>query len=311
MAHRHGSFTRKGMSMKNTRAFTLIELSLTLAMALIMAGALVPNYVRSLHIEAAKKTALEMSQIAEAARVYYIQNNAWPDGLDVLKAAGFIDSAWKARNPFAGDYTLELSGADLGVKTVMRQEMVPVVAAALPMSGAAGTAVWMSVTPPGALAQATPTGTIVPWAALDIPEGWFICDGRALSRMEQAALFAVIGTRYGAGDGTSTFDLPDLRGRTIVGMDDMGGGAANVLMDARARVLGGKFGEEKHALTLAEMPAHAHSYTYTPWWGGRYDGHSSPVMTPGEATGTTGPAGGGNAHNIVQPSMALLWIIKG
>lgn len=72
-------------------------------------------------------------------------------------------------------------------------------------------------------------GTILPWAGVeaDIPSFALICDGSAVSRTTYADLFAEIGTTYGSGDGSTTFNLPDLRGRTIYGKDDMGGAAAN------------------------------------------------------------------------------------
>ena len=78
-----------------------------------------------------------------------------------------------------------------------------------------------------------PSGMLAPFAGATAPTGWFLCDGQAVSRSTYANLFAVIGTTYGAGDGTAssgtTFNVPDLRGRTIAGQDDMGGSAASRL----------------------------------------------------------------------------------
>jgi microcystin-dependent protein len=75
----------------------------------------------------------------------------------------------------------------------------------------------------------TPAGVVVAFAGGTAPTGWLICDGSAVSRTTYAALFAAIATAYGAGDGSTTFNLPDLRGRAAVGKDDMGGSAANRL----------------------------------------------------------------------------------
>lgn len=61
------------------------------------------------------------------------------------------------------------------------------------------------------------------------PSGWLLCYGQAVSRTAYAALFAVIGTTFGAGDGSTTFNLPDARGRVLAGKDDMGGTAAGQL----------------------------------------------------------------------------------
>lgn len=73
------------------------------------------------------------------------------------------------------------------------------------------------------------TGTIHEFAGSTAPSGYFFCDGSAVSRTAEAALFAVIGTAYGVGDGSTTFNLPDKRGRVAVGRDDMGGTGANRL----------------------------------------------------------------------------------
>ena len=68
-----------------------------------------------------------------------------------------------------------------------------------------------------------PTGTVIAFAGVMPPPGWMECDGMAISRTTYAALFAVIGTTYGAGDGQTTFNLPDLRGEFIRGWDHLRG----------------------------------------------------------------------------------------
>jgi microcystin-dependent protein len=79
----------------------------------------------------------------------------------------------------------------------------------------------------------TPAGSLMPYAGTTAPSGWLLCFGQEVSRSTYAALFAVAGTAYGAGDGSTTFNLPDLRGRVIAGQDDMGGSAANRLLNTR------------------------------------------------------------------------------
>lgn len=74
-----------------------------------------------------------------------------------------------------------------------------------------------------------PSGMLAPFAGTSAPSGWFLCYGQTVSRTTYAALFTAIGTTYGTGDGSTTFNLPDLRGRTIAGVDDMGGSAASRL----------------------------------------------------------------------------------
>jgi microcystin-dependent protein len=95
-----------------------------------------------------------------------------------------------------------------------------------------------------------PPGVIVPYAGGVAPAGWLFCNGSAVDRTFFSNLFAVIGTTYGVGNGTSTFNIPDLRGRVPVGLN---AGTFNVL--------GKVGGEETHATTLAEMPVHTHSLT--------------------------------------------------
>lgn len=74
-----------------------------------------------------------------------------------------------------------------------------------------------------------PTGVVLPFAGASAPTGWLLCAGQAVSRTTYSDLFAVISTAHGAGDGSTTFNLPDYRGRTPAGLDNMGGTAANRL----------------------------------------------------------------------------------
>ena len=76
------------------------------------------------------------------------------------------------------------------------------------------------------------TGEIKPFAGATVPKGYLLCFGQAISRTAYAGLFAVLGTTYGAGDGSTTFNLPDLRGLVVAGKDDMGGSTANRLSSA-------------------------------------------------------------------------------
>jgi microcystin-dependent protein len=95
-----------------------------------------------------------------------------------------------------------------------------------------------------------PIGALLPYAGTAAPPRFLLCNGAAVSRTTYAALFAVIGTTYGAGDGSTTFNLPDLQGRTPVGAGP-GAGLTN-------RAVAAKGGEESHVLTVGEMPAHSH-----------------------------------------------------
>lgn len=93
-------------------------------------------------------------------------------------------------------------------------------------------------------------GDIKVSAAATAPTGWLSCDGSAVSRSTFATLFAATGTTYGAGDGSTTFNIPDFRGRTIIGAGTGSG------LTARSR--GQTVGEETHQLSLLEIPDHVH-----------------------------------------------------
>lgn len=147
-----------------------------------------------------------------------------------------------------------------------------------------------------------------------IPAGWLICDGAEVNRTTYAGLFTAIGTAFGVGNGSTTFNVPDLRGRVPGGKDDMGQGAANTITDSNADTLGGEFGTETHTLTEAEMPAHTHTLTSKTSSSGAQSGildnNFDATSSGSGATATTDPIGSGNAHNNVQPTLFLNFIIK-
>lgn len=123
---------------------------------------------------------------------------------------------------------------------------------------------WTNLTSGGS--GGVPSGTIMAFAGSTAPDGWAFCSGAAVDRTTYANLFSVIGTSYGAGDGSTTFNLPDLRGRTIFGKDDMGGSAASRLTVAggiAGSTLGAAGGSQTRTLVVANLPSHSHSFTGT------------------------------------------------
>jgi microcystin-dependent protein len=105
------------------------------------------------------------------------------------------------------------------------------------------------------------TGEIRMYAGSSAPAGWLVCDGSAVSRTTYATLFAVMGTTFGAGDGSTTFNLPNFKGRIPIGVGQgntaEGGGAGT------NRVLGATAGAEKHTQTIGEVGSHGHTATGT------------------------------------------------
>jgi microcystin-dependent protein len=146
----------------------------------------------------------------------------------------------------------------------------------------------------------TPSGSVISYAGSTAPSGWLMADGSAVSRVTYSVLFAVIGTTYGSGDGATTFNLPNLKGKTPVGFN-----AAETEFNA----LGKTGGEKTHLLSVAEMPSHTHTVRYA-ISGGTYT--SPTVGNNGSEQGdiNTGSAGSNAAHNNLQPYIALNFIIK-
>lgn len=179
-----------------------------------------------------------------------------------------------------------------------------------------------------------PVGCVMPFLGIIEPEGWALAYGQAVPRTgTYANLFAIIGTTYGAGDGSTTFNLPDLRGRVIAGRDNMGGTAANRLTTGGSGVngaaLGGNGGAETHTLSTAQMPVHSHgtndpghthafnngyaaytNQTTQTWGGGSAGGITASGLAPNVTGITIQNAGSGQAHNNTQPTYVLNFIIK-
>lgn len=183
------------------------------------------------------------------------------------------------------------------------------------------------------VASAIPVGVMVPYAGTTAPSGWLLCYGQAVSRSTYAALFSVINTIHGAGDGATTFNLPDARDAAIVGKGNMGGTAKGLLSKFASVTLGAIFGVQEHALTPAQNAPHKHnSGTLTAAnhvhpFGTEAIGNvgagtrrfvtgtaSNPLNTLGSGdlsvSGETASSGDGEAHPNVQPSLVMNFIIK-
>ncbi len=155
-----------------------------------------------------------------------------------------------------------------------------------------------------------PVGMVAPFAGSTAPTGWLMCFGQNVSRSTYSALFTAISTAFGVGDGSTTFGLPDLRGRAVAGKDDMGGTSANRLITmVSGGTLGASGGAEQYALGASEIPSHTHSIGLFTTGGG-----GSQVIQGGWAynnfaTISSGSTGGNGAHTNTQPTLVLNYII--
>lgn len=162
-------------------------------------------------------------------------------------------------------------------------------------------------------------GLILSYGGSSAPTGFLMCDGSAVSQTDYADLYAIIGISYG-NPGGGLFNLPDLRGRTLIGK---GTG-----IGLSSRLIGATGGEEEHEITLSELPSHGHTindpthrhagvYALGPGalpyhHFSAFSGETTPVRTTdATSTGITiGNTGGGGAHNNMQPSLVVNFIIK-
>lgn len=163
-----------------------------------------------------------------------------------------------------------------------------------------------------------PIGAVLPYAGAAAPSGWLLAFGQNVSRTTWAALFAVIGTTWGVGDGSTTFGIPDLRGRAVFGKDNMGGSAAGKLTNSATGGIDGSAlgasnagGEQAHQVTDPEMAAE------TLTQGGVRINSGGPTSVTTQTGSNNGALtlvfsfGGNIGHNNVPPGIVLNYIIFG
>lgn len=163
-----------------------------------------------------------------------------------------------------------------------------------------------------------PVGALLTWTSLSLPnDAWLWADGSAVSRIVYNTLFSVFGENFGAGDGSTTFNVPNISGKMLVNYSSGDGDFGS---------LGATGGSKTHTLTTSEIPSHSHS--------GDSHRHTAPNATTaidisgsglqsgsnrgltaiagftGFTSADTGNTGGGNPHNNLPPFFTLPFIIK-
>ena len=163
------------------------------------------------------------------------------------------------------------------------------------------------------------TGTIVSWSNSTVPTGFLECDGSAVSRSTYADLFAVIASDYGAGDGSSTFNLPNMQDKVQVGVSS--GKAVASTGGSENQTPSGSISVNNHTLSASQMPSHNHTnyrsrYAAGSGWYGTYSSQVSPGYN--NHTNSKGSSGShnhggsfsGSSMSVLQPYVAMKFMIK-
>lgn len=213
---------------------------------------------------------------------------------------------WSAMSNVAGIRVIRTAGGTS--QGQITTTLLPPTATSFKDTGLAASGYSAATSNPGGEAYFTNyTGIVVPFAGSTAPTNWLLCDGSAVSRTTFASLFALVGTTYGAGDGSTTFNVPDLRGRTVHGVGSVGSNSQPTL------ALASTGGEQNHTLTSTEMPSHQHRQAASISSTGNNNvasgGVNGTIDSLGSTTVNTQLTGGGGAHNTMAPYIALNYII--
>ena len=174
--------------------------------------------------------------------------------------------------------------------------------------------------------EGIPTATIVPWSSASVPTGFLECNGQAVSRSTYADLFAIVATTYGTGDGSSTFNVPNLQDNVAVGKSNnkalaSTGGANTVSVTPAGNISGST---ANATLSTSQLASHSHNLGSNTKGNGRNDigGNGGSVAIYSSPTGSAG-SGGGHQHNmsanfsgsasnpsVLQPYLTIIYVIK-
>ena len=253
---------RKNIFTTSLKGFSLIELCIVMAVLAVLAGSITPIFIKRIQIKAGEKTALEISAIEQAALAYYVANNAWPNNMQALQNAGYLNPSWVTNNPWQNPYNVSSTQNSFTVSTTVPVEWTSLVARDLPTSSVSQNSVTSTVPSPGA--GAIPSGAIVMWRGTiaSIPLGWQLCDG--------------------------TNGTPDLRDKFIVGANQDTGGVAETIVSGVLNQTGGSATHIHEAGTLLG-PVHTHGFSATT---------SRPSNVSGAKSGGDGFANNIHTHTV-------------
>jgi microcystin-dependent protein len=204
-----------------------------------------------------------------------------------------------------GNITLEASNGNINIRSLQNINIMPGELSKVTVNGTLHASnITQGLIDGGGLL--IPTGSIIQYCGTTSPVGWFICDGSEHDKIPYNKLFEAI--RYTFGGEDQMFRVPDLRGKVIVGISQGISGISN-------KIIGSTGGEETHVLTTNELPSHSHNVDVDiNGWHQFSEANTifdnTDMPNRGSTTLTTTSVGSNDAHNIMQPYMALNFIIK-
>lgn len=214
----------------------------------------------------------------------YLEENVITEGPLTCTSSLFVSGVSQLQGAITGSSTLNISG-NTTINATLEANQIK-----------------QNHPAPGTASLLVPTGSVMAFAASSAPGGWLLCDGSNISRTTYSALFAAIGTTYGVGDGSTTFTLPNIKGRVIVGYNSA---------ETEFNSLGETGGAKTHTLTIDEIPAHTHTYQNNVNDQNTDNAFGTETAADqADINQTTGSTGGGQPHNNLQPYIVLNYIIK-
>ncbi len=256
----------------NKKGFSLLEVSLAIVVIAVLISAMTPVAIKQIEFKAGEKTAHEISIIQEAARKYYVDNNAWPNTIFDLQTGGYLNASWVTTNPWGFPYNVTNNTNTFSVINQVPTQMVGFMTLSLPSTSNLLGVVTSTIPIPGAATgfNFSNFGTIYYGSLANLPAPWQLCDGTNGTPDLQS--------RFAVGAGT-TYNLNDIGGQTQV------------------------------TLSIFNIPPHTHDLTmYTGGTPGFASHPGNGTASANGAVATTLSAGGGQPFNILPPYRAVYYV---